>query len=123
MADRHTHHIRPEDWPSDDYVAKATGGKVGMWLFLLSDMMMFAGFLLAYGIRRGSSEVWQCTEAAVEKGLCVIPEPSLGINITALLTFLLICSSVSIVLALEEAKANQVKKAWSWMAITSWPSA
>lgn len=118
MADGHTHHIRPEDWPADEYVAKASGGKVGMWLFLLSDMMMFAGFLLAYGIRRGSSEIWQCTEAAVEKGLCVIPEPSLGINFTALLTFLLICSSVSMVMAYAAVVEKDRKKALFWLGLT-----
>ena len=51
-----------------------------MWIFLLSDANMFAGLLLAYGILRGGSEFWRPPD-----------QPSLGINFTAGLTFLLIC--------------------------------
>lgn len=59
-----------------------------MWTFLVSDANMFAGLLLAYGVLRGGSEVWRPPG-----------QPELGINFTAALTFLLICSSVTMVLA------------------------
>ena len=67
--------------------------KVGMWIFLLSDALMFAGFLLAYGILRGGADQWHSPG-----------EPELGINFTAGLTFLLICSSVSMVFAFAAAQ-------------------
>ncbi|MDP7206138.1 MAG: cytochrome c oxidase subunit 3, partial [Pirellulaceae bacterium] len=83
-------------------------GKVCLWLFLSTEIMFFAALLGTYIVLRfGVSGVW--------------PAPH-DVHVIefwgALNTFVLICSSVSIVLALEEAKANQAKKAWSWMAIT-----
>ncbi len=68
--------------PRDEYFGDATPGKIGMWIFLLSDAFSFGGLLLAYGILRGGSEVWH------HPG-----EPTLGIPFTAFLTFLLICST------------------------------
>lgn len=110
----HDHRLRPEDWPEDAHMGKASAGKVGMWVFLLSDALMFAGFLLSYGILRGGAKVWQCTEALAAEGACVAPdgfaaEPALGINFTAGLTFLLICSSVTMVLAFAAAQENDRK--------------
>ena len=83
-------------------------GKVCLWLFLSTEIMFFAALIGTYIVLRfGVSGIW--------------PAPH-DVHVIefwgALNTFVLICSSVSIVLALEEAKANQVKKAWSWMAIT-----
>lgn len=72
----------------DAHYGEATPGKIGMWIFLLSDANMFAGLLLAYGVLRAGSEVWRPPD-----------QPELGINFTAGLTFLLICSSVTMVLA------------------------
>jgi heme/copper-type cytochrome/quinol oxidase subunit 3 len=73
--------------PPDEY-GSATSGKIAMWIFLLSDAFSFSGFLLAYGILRGGAETW------IQPG-----QPALGINFTAAMTFLLICSSVTMVLA------------------------
>lgn len=72
----------------DAHYGDATPGKIGMWIFLLSDANMFAGLLLAYGVLRAGSKVWRPPD-----------QPELGINFTAGLTFLLICSSVTMVLA------------------------
>jgi len=104
----HAHHdILPDQWPVDDHYGKVTTGKIGMWIFLLSDALTFAGFLLAYAILRGGSEKWR-------------PEgsPSLGINFTAILTFLLICSSVTMVLAFAAAVEKDRKKTTKFLALT-----
>src|SRR6185503_21371784 len=76
----------------------ATSGKLGMWIFLLTDAMSFGGLLLAYGILRAGSHHW--------------PDPStrLGIPFTAGMTFLLICSSVTMVLALAAAQEKNKKQ-------------
>ncbi|MCK6544657.1 cytochrome c oxidase subunit 3 [Myxococcota bacterium] len=88
-AHHHEHKLMPHDYPVDAHFGQATAGKIGMWIFLLSDAFSFGGLLLAYGILRGGAEIWH------HPG-----EPtSLGINFTAGLTFLLICSSVTMVLA------------------------
>src|SRR4030088_151087 len=77
--DSHAHAL-----PPDEYFGHATAGKIGMWIFLLSDAFSFGGLLLGYGILRGGADVWHHAG-----------EPILGINFTAGLTFLLICSSVT----------------------------
>ena len=104
----HVHRLRPNEWPDEELYKSASAGKVGMWLFLLSDALMFAGFLLGYGIMRGSKAYWICTEPAAKIFGCTGAgghpfEPELGINFTAGLTFLLICSSVSMVFAFAAA--------------------
>jgi heme/copper-type cytochrome/quinol oxidase subunit 3 len=59
-----------------------------MWLFLAGDAMSFGCLIVGYGILRYSSKSWP------------VPAQVLGINLTALMTFLLIVSSVTMVLAL-----------------------
>ena len=75
--------------------------------FLCSDALSFGGLLLAYGILRGSSTVWH------HPG-----EPALGINFTAGLTFLLICSSVTMVLAHAAAVENKRKETLLFLGLT-----
>jgi heme/copper-type cytochrome/quinol oxidase subunit 3 len=81
-ADEHRRDERPLS--PDAQFGDATPGKIGMWVFLLSDASMFAGLLFAYGVLRSGSEVWR--PAA---------QPELGISFTAGLTLLLVCSSVT----------------------------
>ena len=38
--------------PNSPTFGAATTGKVGMWIFLVTDAMTFGGLLLAYGILR-----------------------------------------------------------------------
>src|SRR5262249_53914990 len=87
---------------------QATAGKIGMWVFLLSDAFSFGGLLLAYGILRGGAKVW-----GPMKG-----EPELGINFTAGLTFLLICSSVTMVLAHAACVEGNRKKTLQYLGLT-----
>lgn len=119
----HDHRLRPDEWPEEELYAHASAGKVGMWIFLLSDALMFAGFLLTYAVMRGSSIYWRCTELAAELVGCTgangAPiEPLLGIEFTAGLTFLLICSSVSMVFAFAAAQDNDRKGLCKWLNIT-----
>ena len=116
-VDPHHPNLRPEDWPAERLYGVVTAGKVGMWVFLLSDALMFAGFLLGYGILRGGADVWHCTEAwAAQTGCAVTPE--LGINFTAGLTFLLICSSVTMVMAYANVVERNRKGALLWLGLT-----
>src|SRR2546425_8807074 len=85
-AAEHAHPAGPRTWPAEPFFGTASVGKLGMWIFLLSDALSFAGLLLAYGILRGG---------APAGGWHHPGEPELGINFTAGLTFLLICSSVT----------------------------
>jgi heme/copper-type cytochrome/quinol oxidase subunit 3 len=91
--------------PLDEFGA-ATTGKIGMWIFLLSDALSFSGLLLGYAILRAGTADW--------------PDPSstLGINFTALLTFLLICSSVTMVLAFAAATEKNKSKTMLFLGLT-----
>jgi heme/copper-type cytochrome/quinol oxidase subunit 3 len=102
----HDHH-GPREWPADPQYGTASAGKIGMWIFLLSDALSFSGLLLAYGILRGGSDVWH------NPG-----EPHLGINFTAGLTFLLICSSVTMVLAFAAATEHKRKQMCLFLGLT-----
>jgi len=111
-------HDHPLVYPDDKLYSRITAGKLGMWLFLLSDGFSFGGLLLAYGILRGSSDYWGCiNEKLVAQFNCVL-EPVLGINFTALLTFILICSSVTMVLAHAAMVEGDRKGAVRWLAAT-----
>jgi cytochrome c oxidase subunit 3 len=106
----HADHHGPIAWPKDPQYGLATPGKIAMWLFLCSDAFSFAGLLLAYGILRGGSKAWPPDPS--------LAEPSLGINFTAGLTFLLICSSVTMVLAHAAAVEGNRKKTAQFLGLT-----
>src|SRR3954466_14430250 len=99
----------PRAWPADAHYGTASAGKIGMWVFLLSDAFSFGGLLLAYGILRGGAKVWHNP---------ALHEPRLGINFTAGLTFLLICSSVTMVLAHAAAVKGNRKRLCQFLALT-----
>ncbi|HEY7725867.1 MAG TPA: heme-copper oxidase subunit III [Anaeromyxobacteraceae bacterium] len=103
-----SHGSRAITWPPDQQFGAATPGKIGMWIFLLADALSFAGLLLAYGILRSGAAVWR------HPG-----EPPLGINFTAGLTFLLICSSVTMVLAYAAATEGKRTQTAAWLALTA----
>jgi cytochrome c oxidase subunit III len=104
----HSAHAEEHGWPNDPQYGTASAGKIGMWIFLLSDALSFAGLLLAYGILRGGAKVWH------HEG-----EPVLGINFTAGLTFLLICSSVTMVLAFAAAVERNQKQLVMFLGLTA----
>ena len=90
-----------------DIFSRATNGKVGMWIFLVTDAMMFAGFLLGYALLRSRNPEW--------------PDPAhyLGIGLSAFATFLLICSSVTMVLAQSYGEQKQSKKMLVYLLLTA----
>jgi heme/copper-type cytochrome/quinol oxidase subunit 3 len=90
----------------DEHFGKATGGKIAMWIFIAQDGMSFGGLLLAYGLLRVFAADW--------------PDPAeiLGISLTAIATFLLICSSVSMVFAVDAAKRSDQRNTVRWLLAT-----
>lgn len=82
-------------------------GKTCLWLFLSTEIMFFAGLIGTYIVLRFGAVAW--------------PKPHdvhLSEPIGAFNTFVLICSSVSVVLALEAAKANKTSEAKTWILVT-----
>jgi cytochrome c oxidase subunit 3 len=72
--------------------------KVGMWVFLCSEVMFFAGLIGSYIVLRfGASDTWGA------------PGEVLNVPVTAVNTFILICSSVTMVKAFAAAQAGDQK--------------
>jgi heme/copper-type cytochrome/quinol oxidase subunit 3 len=78
--------------PAESPLTPESWGKTGMWIFLSGDAMSFGTLLAGYAILRSTSDNWP------------IPADVLGISLTAFMTFLLICSSLTMVKALDAIK-------------------
>jgi cytochrome c oxidase subunit 3 len=78
-----------------------------MWIFLAGDAVGFGVLLASYGVMRATSADWPN------------PYSVLGINLTALMTFLLICSSVTMVKALEWLSRGDRGKAVRFLLFTA----
>jgi heme/copper-type cytochrome/quinol oxidase subunit 3 len=77
-----------------------------MWIFLVGDAMGFGTFLAGYGAMRYGSADWPS------------PYDHLGIGLTAFMTFLLICSSVTMVKGLEAVKLQDKRRAVRFLVLT-----
>ena len=76
--------------PVNDPFGQATTGKLGMWLFIIVDGLSFTGLLIAgIALRAASPEIWP------------VAGELLNIPLTAFNTFLLICTSFTMVMALN----------------------
>ena len=82
-------------------------GKTFMWLFLSTEIMFFAALIGTYIVLRFGATVWPSTH-----------DVHLAEIWGAVNTFVLICSSVTVVLALEAAKKNNPSSSKGWMLLT-----
>ena len=100
------HHVHG---PKFDYhpALPIPNGKAFMWLFLSTEIMFFAGLIGTYIVLRFGAISWPSTH-----------DVHLAEIWGATNTFVLICSSVTIVLALESAKKDQAQAAKGWMLLT-----
>jgi cytochrome c oxidase subunit III len=92
-------------------------GKMMMWFFLVSDALTFGGLLIAYGvIRHASSEAWPVGEQVFE----ALPflHGAYPLIYVAFMTFILIISSVTMVLAVEAGHRMDKKGVIKWMGAT-----
>jgi cytochrome c oxidase subunit 3 len=89
-------------------------GKMMMWFFLISDALTFGGLLTSYGfIRHKYADVWPKAENVFTHFPFV--EQHLPLAYVGLMTFILIMSSVTMVLAVEAGHRNDKKKVIVWM--------
>jgi heme/copper-type cytochrome/quinol oxidase subunit 3 len=93
--------------PAESPLTPESWGKLGMWIFLAGDAVGFGTLLAGYGAMRATSVDWPN------------PYEVLGINLTAAMTFLLICSSVTMVKALEWLGNGDRAKAKMFLALTA----
>ncbi len=80
--------------------------KMGMWVFLCSEVMFFTGLIGSYIVLRFASPLW--------------PPPAdvLNIPLTAVNTFILICSSVTMVQALAAISRGDARKMKLFLCLT-----
>lgn len=92
--------------PAESPLTPESWGKLGMWNFLAADAMTFGALLAGYGALRYGDPTW--------------PKPSdiLGIPLTAAMTFLLICSSVTMVEGLAAIRQGNASKFTRFIALT-----
>lgn len=95
----------------------ASYGKLMMWFFLISDALTFSGFLTAYGLMRFyNEETWPVAENVFTHfpGM----EGDHPLLYVALMTFILILSSVTMVMAVHEGKHNKKTRVGIWLLAT-----
>ncbi|NIR47123.1 heme-copper oxidase subunit III [candidate division KSB1 bacterium] len=93
--------------PAESPLTPESWGKLGMWIFLAGDAMTFGALLAGYGALRAANGIeW--------------PDPTqvLGINLTAFMTFLLICSSVTMVKGLSAIAHGNAKRMRLFLLLT-----
>jgi cytochrome c oxidase subunit 3 len=79
--------------------------KLAMWLFIIADTMTFAACLVAYGFVRNGSLDW--------------PRPFHNITNVALMTFILLTSSLTMLFGLRSARAGDKAGAFRWTIVTA----
>jgi cytochrome c oxidase subunit III len=79
--------------------------KMAIWLFIIADSATFAACLVAYGFLRNGSATW--------------PRPFHSITNVALMTFILLTSSLTMMLAVRAAQVNDRATAFRWTMITA----
>jgi len=79
--------------------------KLAMWLFIIADTMTFAACLVAYGFLRNATPDW--------------PRPFHSIVNVAMMTFILLTSSLTMLLGVQTAKAGDKAGAFLWTMITA----
>ena len=81
-------------------------GKLGMWVFLASEVMFFTGLMGAYIVLRMGHAAWPGSEG------------HLSVPIGTINTLVLICSSTTIVMALAAARETRMQALRWWLLAT-----
>jgi len=115
-------------WGGGNEPLKASYGKLMMWFFLLSDIFTFAAFLITYAAIRvsypaytgsaenfvGSNEYWPIPELVFE-AIPFVHGLHAPLVFVGIMTFILILSSVTMVLAVEAGHRNDRNDVVKWM--------
>jgi len=98
--------ILASDWGGGRSPFGTSWSKFMMWIFIVSDALTFAAFLIAYGFMRNISPEW--------------PKQTEVFNMVLItfMTFVLISSSAVMALAVAAARARQPKLASLFLALT-----
>jgi cytochrome c oxidase subunit 3 len=98
--------ILASDWGGGRSPFGTTWSKFMMWIFIISDALTFAGFLIAYGFMRMISPSWPVQTEVFDMRLITF------------MTFALISSSAVMAMAVGAARAGDPKLAVRFLALT-----
>jgi len=84
----------------------ASSGKIGMWMFLATDAMGFAGLLIAYALLRVHADQWPDAQER------------LAVRQAAAMTAMLVTSSFTMTMAVRAARAHRATARAAWHAAT-----
>ncbi|HLP14108.1 MAG TPA: cytochrome c oxidase subunit 3 [Flavobacteriales bacterium] len=123
MSDHH-HHAAPAvdlngpAWGGKISPFKVSYGKLMMWFFLVSDALTFGGLLTAYGFARHAyGGAWPSSETVFHH-FPFAGHAHLPLIYVAFMTFVLIVSSVTMVLAVEAGHRMDKKGVIFWLGLT-----
>jgi len=108
--------IKTTPWSGGRSPFNVEYGKIMMWFFLLSDAFTFSSLLISYGALRFSASTWPAADEVFK----VFPGVSENAPLVfvGLMTFILILSSVTMVLAVEAGHRKARKEVVTWMILT-----
>ena len=128
MAEVTTTNLQKNVWGGGVAPMKASWGKLMMWFFLLSDAFTFSGLLISYGMVRYYHPIFEGLrkEFTFSDSYWPIPEQVFnampffhGVNLplvfVGIMTFILILSSVTMVLAVEAGERRDQAGVTKWM--------
>ncbi|MDB5062907.1 MAG: cytochrome oxidase subunit [Mucilaginibacter sp.] len=109
--------VKSTPWSGGKSPFNVEYGKMMMWFFLLSDAFTFSSLLISYGALRFSSSSWPAPDKVFQSvpGLLDSGAPLVFVG---LMTFILILSSVTMVLAVEAGHRMARKEVIWWMIAT-----
>ena len=109
---------KSEIWSGGNEPLNASYGKMMMWFFIVSDALTFSGFLAAYGFSRFKFiDFWPIADE-VFTHVPFLHGQELPMIYVAIMTFVLIMSSVTMVLAVDAGHKLQKSKVSVYMFLT-----
>lgn len=107
-------HTETKWWSGGKSPFNVEYGKLMMWYFLMSDAFTFGAFLISYGTIRFSQNYWPDPNA-VFNAFPLAGHANLPLAFVSLMTFILIVSSVTMVLAVHAGHNMDKKGVIKWM--------
>jgi cytochrome c oxidase subunit 3 len=108
---------KSKNWGGGKSPYNVSWGKMYMWFFLVSDAFTFSSLIIAYGVMRHRfSDIWPGANDVFTHFPFV--EGHVPLAYVALMTFILIMSSVTMVLAVDAGHKRDNKKVALWMVLT-----
>src|SRR5690606_13330362 len=110
----HLHNVKTAPWKGARSPWNLEYGKIMMWFFLVSDAFTFSAFLIYYGSQKFAQPTWIDADKVFQSipGIADSGQPLVFVGI---MTFILIMSSVTMVLAVEAGHRNSKHEVVKWM--------